>query len=357
MTLPHGQVETPMFMPVGTKGTVKALTTDQLKAAGAQVVLGNTYHLEVRPGSSFVERHGYLHGLSGWKGGMLTDSGGFQMVSLLDLANITEEGVQFKNPSDGSLMMLRPEDSIAIQNRLGADIIMQLDDVVSSVTPDAERFAEATDRTTRWLDRCIKAHSRPNEQNLFAIVQGGLDPKLREKSLADLIARNTPGYAVGGLAGGEDKSSFWRAVAQCTARLPANKPRYVMGIGHPLDIVICSALGADMYDSVYVTRTARFGTALRWDGKIQMRQSRYATDMRPIDEFCPCEACQNFTRSYFHYALANETTSRVLKSAQSLISLHNVTFSQRLTEAIRQAIKEGKREREGVVVVVARSGA
>jgi tRNA-guanine family transglycosylase len=186
-------------------------------------------------------------------------SGGFQMVSLLHLAEITEEGVTFQSPVDGSMMLLTPEQSIEIQNRLGADIIMALDDVVPATTSDPARFLEATHRTTRWIDRCIKAHSRPHEQNLFAIIQGGLDPELRKISLEQLVARDTPGYAIGGLAGGESKDDFWKMVAISAAGLPPGKPRYVMGIGYPLDIVVCSALGADMYDSVYPTRTARFG--------------------------------------------------------------------------------------------------
>jgi queuine tRNA-ribosyltransferase catalytic subunit len=282
MTLPHHVCETPMFMPVGTLGTVKGLMAGQLEDAGCQVVLGNTYHLEERPGSHVVAKMGGLHGFSRWNRGMLTDSGGFQMVSLLKLAEITEAGVEFQSPVDGARMLLTPEHSIAVQNRLGADIIMQLDDVVPSTTVDPARFDEATHRTTRWLDRCIAAHSRPDEQNLFAIIQGGLDPRLRDISLEQLVARNTPGYAIGGLAGGEDKGSFVRVVSQCTAGLPEGKPRYVMGIGYPMDVVVCSALGADMYDSVYPTRTARFGVALVPEGVLKLKNKAYADDFRLV---------------------------------------------------------------------------
>ncbi|KAJ7298494.1 hypothetical protein O6H91_Y570300 [Diphasiastrum complanatum] len=242
-------------------GTVKGLTSSQLEDAGCQIVLGNTYHLALRPGADLLEQLGGLHHFMNWSRALLTDSGGFQMVSLLHLADITEAGVTFQSPVDGTSMLLTPEESIHIQNKIGADIIMALDDVVKT-TITGPRIEEAMYRTLRWIDRCIAAHSRPSEQNLFGIVQGGLDPHLRDVCCQGLVDRNLPGYAIGGLAGGEDKDSFWRVVAQCTAQLPEDKPRYVMGVGFPLDIVVCSALGADMYDCVYPTRTARFGTAL-----------------------------------------------------------------------------------------------
>jgi len=259
------------------------------------------------------------------------------MVSLLHLADITEEGVAFQSPTDGSRMLLTPEHSIAVQNRLGADIIMALDDVVPSTAADPERFEEATHRTTRWIDRCITAHSRPTEQSLFAIVQGGLDPRLRDISLKGLVERNTPGYAIGGLAGGEDKRSFVKVVSQCTAGLPEGKPRYVMGIGYPLDIVICSALGADMYDSVYPTRTARFGVALVPEGVLKLRNAIYASDYRPIQEGCDCMVCQKYTRAFLHPIVAKN-----ISFASSLVTYHNVTFMQRLGSEIREAIREGR---------------
>mmetsp|Transcript_1572 Transcript_1572/g.5386 ORF Transcript_1572/g.5386 Transcript_1572/m.5386 type:complete len:477 (+) Transcript_1572:87-1517(+) len=329
--------ETPMFMPVGTQGSVKGLTTHQLLATGTQVILGNTYHLENRPGSELLSRLGGLHKFQGWPQGMLTDSGGFQMVSLLDLADITEEGVTFQAPTTGERLLLTPERSIQIQNNIGADIIMALDDVVSSVTEDDERFTEATYRTLRWIDRCIAAHSRPHEQSLFGIVQGGLDPELRRVCLEGLIARgdDLPGYAVGGLAGGEDKGQFWRVVAQCTAALPADKPRYVMGVGYPLDIVVCSALGADMYDCVYPTRTARFGSALVPSGVLKLTQSCYAEDERPIDEECSCETCKRYSRAYLHNLARKEP------SGSQLISLHNIAYMARFTREMRQAILAG----------------
>lgn len=337
MTLPHYECETPMFMPVGTQGTIKGLTCQQLEELNCQVILGNTYHLENRPGSDLVAQMGGLHKFINWSRGMLTDSGGFQMVSLLHLADITEEGVTFQSPTDGQRMLLTPEHSMAIQNRLGADIIMALDDVVPSTTEDPARFEEATHRTTRWIDRCIAAHSRPTEQNLFAIVQGGLDPRLREISLKGLVERQTPGYAIGGLAGGEDKRSFVRVVAQCTAGLPEGKPRYVMGVGYPLDIVICSALGADMYDSVYPTRTARFGVALVPEGVLKLKNSQFEKDYRPLEEGCDCLTCRTYTRAFLHPLAA-----KGLPFASNLVTLHNISYMQRLTRDMRSAIKEGR---------------
>jgi queuine tRNA-ribosyltransferase catalytic subunit len=318
-------------------GSVKGLTSQQLQDANCQVILGNTYHLENRPGSELVAEMGGLHSFINWPRGMLTDSGGFQMVSLLHLADITEEGVTFQSPTDGRRMLLTPEHSMAIQNRLGADIIMALDDVVPSTTQDSERFEEATHRTTRWIDRCIAAHSRPNEQSLFAIVQGGLDPRLRDISLRGLISRDTPGYAIGGLAGGEDKRSFVRVVAQCAAALPPGKPRYVMGIGYPLDVVLCSALGADMYDSVFPTRTARFGVALVPEGELRLRNGRFKRDYRPLDPDCDCLTCRKYTRAFLHPLVARDPPF-----ATHLVSYHNVRYMQRLTQQIREAIKEGR---------------
>ncbi|KAK9853112.1 hypothetical protein WJX84_002118 [Apatococcus fuscideae] len=332
-----------MFMPVGTqgtvkgmsKGTVKGMTSQQLEELDCHVILGNTYHLESRPGSDLVAELGGLHDFISWPRAMLTDSGGFQMVSLLHLAEITEAGVEFQSPVDGARLLLTPEQSMGIQNRLGADIMMALDDVVSSVSTSAERFEEATHRTTRWIDRCIAAHTRPAEQNLFGIIQGGLDERLRAISIEDLVARQLPGYAIGGLAGGEDKDSFWRMVSFCTARLPADKPRYVMGIGYPMDVVICSALGADMYDSVYPTRTARFGVALVPDGVLKLKTAACANDFRPIDDTCSCMTCQRYTRAFLQGLVARD-----LPFAAHLVTYHNIAYMQRLGRDMRAAIAE-----------------
>lgn len=256
------------------------------------------------------------------------------MVSLLALAEITEEGVTFQSPVDGTTMLLTPEKSIQLQNQIGSDIMMALDDVCSSVTT-GPRVQEAMERTIRWIDRCISAHQRPNEQNLFGIVQGGLDPVLRDKCLKALVERNLPGYAIGGLAGGEDKASFWRVVSQCTRGLPKHKPIYCMGVGYPLDLVVCVALGVDMFDCVWPCRTARFGTAIVPSGLMQLKKSTYADDMSPIDPDCPCLACTRYTRAYLHTVAAKESVGC------HLLTIHNLTAQARLMNAMRAAIVEG----------------
>ncbi|URE16169.1 hypothetical protein MUK42_11588 [Musa troglodytarum] len=321
LTLPHFICQTPLFMPVGTQGTIKGLTNNQLEEIGCQIILGNTYHLALRPGAELIDDLGGLHKFMNWKRALLTDSGGFQMVSLLHLADITEQGVTFQSPVDGKPMLLTPEESIQIQNKIGADIIMALDDVVKT-TITGPRIEEAMYRTLRWIDRCIAAHKRPDAQNLFGIVQGGLDPVLS--------------YAIGGLAGGEDKDSFWRVVAQCTAALPEDKPRYVMGVGYPLDIVVCSALGADMYDCVYPTRTARFGTALVPEGVLRLKNQAMANDERPIDSTCTCMVCRNYTRAYLHCLVTKAAMG------SQLVSYHNLSYMMRLSKDLHTSIVEGQ---------------
>ncbi|KAH9549741.1 hypothetical protein CY35_10G035200 [Sphagnum magellanicum] len=335
LTLPHFECETPLFMPVGTQGTIKGLAGDQLEDLGCQIILGNTYHLALRPGAELLEKMGGLHQFMNWPRALLTDSGGFQMVSLLHLADITEEGVTFQSPVDGKPMLLTPEESIQIQNKIGADIIMALDDVVKTTT-EGPRVEEAMHRTLRWIDRCIAAHSRPKEQNLFGIVQGGLDPQLRDLCVKGLVERNLPGYAIGGLAGGEEKDAFWRVVAQCTAGLPEDKPRYVMGVGYPLDIVVCSALGADMYDCVYPTRTGRFGTALVPEGLLKLKHAAMAKDYRPLDSSCSCMVCKRYTRAYLHTIVTKEAMGC------QLISYHNIAYMMQLSQNLHKSILEGR---------------
>ncbi|KAL3677983.1 hypothetical protein R1sor_020939 [Riccia sorocarpa] len=335
LTLPHHVVQTPMFMPVGTQGVIKGITNDQLEDLGCQIILANTYHLALRPGADLIDQIGGLHKFMNWPRALLTDSGGFQMVSLLHLADITEEGVTFQSPVDGTPMLLTPEESIQIQNKIGADIIMALDDVVKTTTV-GPRVEEAMHRTIRWIDRCIAAHSRPTEQNLFGIVQGGLDPKLRDQCVEGLVERNLPGYAIGGLSGGEDKDSFWRIVAQCTAKLPEDKPRYVMGVGFPLDIVVCSALGADMYDCVYPTRTGRFGSALVPEGVLKLTNANMANDNRPLDESCSCMVCKKYTRSYLHTVVTKEAIG------SQLVSYHNIAYMMKLSKDMHTSILEGR---------------
>lgn len=335
--LPHHAALTPMFMPVGTQASVKGIESGQLldEAVDAQVVLGNTYHLGLRPGGELMEKMGGLHSFMNWPRGILTDSGGFQMVSLVKFSNVSEEGVHFQSPVDGTDLLLTPEHSIKLQNQLGADIIMQLDDVVASTTT-GPRVEEACHRTLRWMDRCIAAHAKPGSQNLFGIVQGGLDPRLRAICCHGLVERNLPGYAVGGLSGGEEKDVFWKVVDQCTDILPKSKPRYCMGVGYPLDLVVCVALGADMFDCVYPARTARFGTALVPSGQLKLRSAKMASDHRPIDNGCGCYTCRNYSRAYLHALSGKETVGA------QLLTLHNVAYLTQLMKRARSAILEGE---------------
>jgi len=323
-------------MPVGTQGTIKGMTSEDMQGLGCRILLGNTFHLANRPTCDLLEKCGGLHNLMQWKGNILTDSGGFQMVSLLKLAEIKEEGVEFEDPKKpGSRMLLTPEKSIESQNIIGADIMMALDDVISSTSVDKARIREATDRTLRWIDRCIAAHKNPHRQNLFGIVQGHLDPDLREFSLGEMIKRNLPGYAIGGLSGGEAKDSFWKVVEQCTrpgSGLPADKPRYLMGVGYPLDIVVCVALGVDMFDCVYPCRTARFGTALVRTGQMRLTSSEFATDHRPLEPGYD-GPLKSYTRAMLHTVVTKEPV------AASLITLHNLHFMLSLLSEMREAIK------------------
>eukprot|EP00475_Leptophrys_vorax_P038662 TRINITY_DN6866_c0_g1_i3.p1 TRINITY_DN6866_c0_g1~~TRINITY_DN6866_c0_g1_i3.p1 ORF type:complete len:432 (-),score=92.86 TRINITY_DN6866_c0_g1_i3:868-2124(-) len=335
LNLPHGEVLPPVFMPVGTQATIKGLTPKQVHDIGYRLILANTYHLGLRPTADVVEHHGGVQNFMNWQHNILTDSGGFQMVSLFDLSEVVEEGVYFQSPVDGTTMLLKPETSIGLQNKIGSDIMMALDDVISSTTV-GDRVREANDRTLRWIDRCKEAHQRPNDQNLFGIVQGGLDPELREICLEGMIQRDLPGYAIGGLAGGEDKALFWRVVHQCTSRLPWNKPRYLMGVGYPLDLVVCASLGVDMFDCVYPCRTARFGTALVPEGLLKLKSSAYAADIRPIQEDCECMACKKYTRAFLYTVVNREP------AACSLITIHNLTYLFNLMKSLRQSVIDGK---------------
>lgn len=338
LRLPHASVDTPVFMPVGTQGTLKGLLPTQLDRLGCRLMLANTYHLGMRPGTELLKRAGGLHELMKWPHGLLTDSGGFQMVSLLQLAEIDEHGVHFRSPyadendSSGSGdCMLTPEHSIGIQNAIGADIMMQLDDVVHS-SVGGERCELAMQRTTRWLDRCLSAHARANDQALFPIVQGGLDARLRAESVRQLVQRSVEGFAIGGLSGGEAKSLFWRMVRLSTDDLPKNKPRYLMGVGWPVDLVVCVALGCDMFDCVYPTRTARFGCALYRGDQINLHNSSFAGDPAPIDPDCPCSTCAEFSRAYLHAVVTRDAT------ACHLITVHNVCYQLQLMRRIRDSI-------------------
>lgn len=334
LTLPHCTVNTPVFMPVGTQGTLKGITADQLEGLGCQICLGNTYHLGMRPGPELIEKANGLHGFMNWRGNLLTDSGGFQMVSLVELSEVTEEGVKFKSPYDGKEILLSPEKSISIQNSLGSDIMMQLDDVVSS-TVKGPRVEEAMHRSIRWLDRCIAANKHPDRQNLFAIIQGGLDAELRKACLDEMTKRDVPGFAIGGLSGGEEKDDFWRMVTLSTDHLPQEKPRYLMGVGYAVDLVVCVALGCDMFDCVFPTRTARFGSALVPWGSLQVKQKQYAKDFQPIDPDCQCPTCKRHSRAYLHALFKSDT------AAMHHITIHNIAYQLSLMRSVRQSIVEG----------------
>ncbi|KAL4733441.1 thymidylate synthase/dCMP hydroxymethylase domain-containing protein [Aspergillus similis] len=294
--LPHGTVSLPIFMPVATQASLKGLTYDQLKQTGCMLCLNNTYHLGLKPGQAVLDEVGGAHALQGWNRNILTDSGGFQMVSLLELAEVTEEGVRFLSPHDGTPMLLTPEHSISLQNSIGSDIIMQLDDVIATTSPDHERIHEAMERSVRWLDRCIAAHRNPETQNLFCIIQGGLDLELRKRCCAEMVARDTPGIAIGGLSGGEAKEDFCKVVDTCTGLLPEYKPRYVMGVGYQEDLIVGVALGADMFDCVWPTRTA------------------------PREE-----GGSGITRAYLHHLAAKETAGAHLKEIESSTTAYKMT--------------------------------
>ena len=340
LLLPHSSTPTPVFMPVGTQGSIKGLTGEQMRATRSSLILGNTYHLGLRPGPDTVAAMGGLHRFIDWQHNMLTDSGGFQMVSLVELAEILEEGVWFASPVDGKRMLLTPEKSMHIQNLLGADVMMALDDVCSTTQPSHERFVEAQERTIRWIDRCIAAHTRPHQQALFGIVQGGIDPVLRANCLQAMMQRDAwlPGYAVGGLAGGESKDYFWRVILQCCRALPAHKPRYAMGVGYPLDLLVCVAMGVDMFDCVWPCRTARFGSAIVESGLINLRRSKYANDQSPIDAACRCPTCRHYTRAQLA-PLASRTPLGC-----HLLTLHNMHYMQQHMLNMRQAILEDRFE-------------
>lgn len=337
LELPHGPVETPVFMPVGTQGTIKGLCAKQVEQTGHKLILGNTYHLGVRPGTDVIHRKGGLHSFMNWNNNLLTDSGGFQMVSLVELAEITEDGVKFKSPVDGSMLLLTPERSIQYQNEIGADIMMALDDVCHSLTT-GPRVEEAMERSVRWLERCIKAHKRPHIQNLFGIIQGGLQEKLRLRCLEAMIKLDLPGYAIGGLAGGEEKRYFWRMVNICTEHLPRTKPRYLMGVGYPVDLLVCVAMGVDMFDCVWPCRTARFGTAIVPTGLLKLTKSEYARDNRVICDECTCDVCAKYKypRSILH-ANAGKTSLGC-----HLLTIHNTHYMGQYMKAMRQSLLDGQ---------------
>jgi queuine tRNA-ribosyltransferase len=329
----HGVVDTPAFMPVGTRGTVKSLGPDDLAAAGAQIVLANTYHLFMRPGHVLVRDLGGLHGFMAWPGPILTDSGGFQVWSLSKLRTIDEEGVRFRSPVDGSMHALTPEVSIEVQQALGADIIHPLDECLAhpATREETERSLE---RTLRWAQRSQDAHARgATGQALFGIVQGGAYADVRVRAARETVALGFDGYAIGGMAVGEPKPLMYELTGIVAAELPARQPRYLMGVGKPDDLVESVARGVDMFDCVLPTRNARNGQCFTWDGPLTIKQARYERDPAPLDASCACYACRRFSRAYLrHLFMADELL------AYRLLSLHNVHFFQALVAAMRAAV-------------------
>jgi queuine tRNA-ribosyltransferase len=331
---PHGIVETPRFMPVGTLANVKTVTPDQLQATGAQMVLANTYHLHLQPGENIVQRAGGLHQFMMWQGPILTDSGGFQVFSLSEMRSISDEGVTFRSPKDGSMIHLTPERSIAIQNALGADVIMAFDEC-PPYPATREDVVEATDRTYRWLKRCISAHQRA-DQALFGTVQGGVYPDLRQAAARQLAEFDLPGYAIGGVSVGEPPELIEKIVQATAPLLPEEKPRYLMGVGTYREIVQAIAAGVDLFDCVIPTRLARHANALVQGERWNLRNARFREDFQPIDADCLCYTCQTFTRAYVSHLVRSQELL-----GYTLLSIHNITELVRFTQQIRAAILAG----------------
>lgn len=332
---PHGLVETPRFMPVGTLATVKGLTPAQIASTGAQMILANTYHLHLQPGESIIEKAGGLHEFMAWNQPILTDSGGFQVFSLSQLRQIKESGVTFRSPRDGRIIEITPEKSIQIQNALGADVIMAFDECPPTGVSH-ETMKASIERTYRWLERCLTAHQRPQEQALFAIVQGGIYEDLRTTAAQSLVKLDLPGYAIGGVSVGEETSLIHRIVQITAPLLPENKPRYLMGVGTYREMAKAIASGIDLFDCVIPTRFGRHGTALVRGERWNLKNARFKEDFAPLDETCPCYTCQHFSRAYLNH---------LIKSGEMLgyilLSLHNIAELIRFTREIRQSILGG----------------
>ena len=335
----RGDIRTPAFMPVGTAGTVKALTVEQVAATGADILLGNTYHLMLRPTAERVKRLGGLHRFMRWEKPILTDSGGFQVMSLSNISKVTEEAVTFQSHIDGSRHVLSPERSIGIQaDLLGSDIVMQLDELVA-LPATGERAADAMRRSARWGERSKVAFGERETQALFGIQQGGVDEGLRRESAQRLIETGYDGYAIGGLAVGEGHAAMVEVLDFAPAMLPVERPRYLMGVGKPIDIVEAVARGVDMFDCVLPTRSGRHGQAWTWDGPINLKNARFAEDDSPLDMNCPVSASRDYSKAYLHHLVkSNEILGQVL------LSWHNLAFFQVLMAELRVAVLEGRME-------------
>ena len=335
LTLAHGRLETPAFMPVGTYGTVKAMSPAELHEIGAEVVLGNTFHLWLRPGLEVVAAHGGLHRFMGWDGPILTDSGGFQVFSLGALRKISEEGVKFASPVNGDRLMLTPEESMRIQRVLNADVAMIFDEC-TPYPADERAAADSMRLSLRWAERSKQSHAG-NPNALFGIVQGGMHEHLRDESLAELQRIGFDGYAIGGLSVGEPKEDMRRILAHVAPRLPADAPHYLMGVGTPEDLVEAVTAGIDMFDCVLPTRNARNGWLFTRNGDIKLRNARYRDDTRPLDPVCDCHTCRNFSRSYLHHL---QKVNEILGAR--LNTLHNLFYYQTLMRELREAIVAGR---------------
>ncbi len=335
LELAHGAVETPVFMPVGTYGTVKAMSPEELTGLGAQIVLGNTFHLWLRPGTAVIEKHGGLHGFMGWRGPILTDSGGFQVFSLGAMRKITEEGAQFASPINGDRLLLTPEESMRIQRALNSDVVMAFDECTPY--PATEKQARASMQLSmRWAARSRRAHEG-NANALFGIVQGSVYEGLREQSLDELTGIGFDGYAIGGLAVGEPKADRARILAHTAPRLPADRPRYLMGMGTPEDLIEAVQAGVDMFDCVLPTRNARNGWLFTRRGDVKIRNAQWRDDPRPLDADCACYACRNFSRAYLHHLQrANEILGARLNT------IHNLHYYLALMRELRDAIERGQ---------------
>jgi queuine tRNA-ribosyltransferase len=330
----HGRFRTPAFMPVGSKGAVKGLYPSQLKSAGAEIVLSNAYHLHLRPGDAYIGERGGLHKFMGWSGSILTDSGGYQVFSLAKLRKISADGVEFASPIDGAAEFFTPESVLDIQRRIGSDIVMPLDHPAPG-TAGRDEAKEAMDRTLDWLSRSV-AHWKGSEQALFAIVQGGVFEDLRRECARRMVDLDLPGYAIGGLSVGESKEALYGMTEATAKLLPEDRPRYLMGVGTPADMIRCVASGVDMFDCILPTRLGRTGWAFTSEGRIKLRNAQYKDDDRPIDPACPCEACRSFSRALIrHYFLVGEMLG------PAALSLHNVRYYLALMAGIRDAIAGG----------------
>lgn len=333
---PHGTFETPIFMPVGTLATVKTMSPEELKEIGSQIILSNTYHLWLRPGHEIVKEAGGLHKFMNWDRPILTDSGGFQVFSLSALRKIEEEGVHFRNHLNGDKLFLSPEGAMEIQNALGSDIMMAFDEC-PPYPATHEYMLKSVQRTSRWAERCLEGHKRPEDQGLFGIVQGGEYEDLRKMSAQDLVSMDFPGYAVGGLSVGEPKDVMNRVLEFTTPHLPTNKPRYLMGVGSPDALIDGTIRGIDMFDCVLPTRIGRNGTCMTSTGRLVVRNAKYARDFKPLDENCDCHVCKNYSRAYIRHLVKCDETFGF-----RLTSYHNLYFLLKLMEQVRDAIRQDR---------------